>query len=32
LKDLIVKVSLAQSEEEAQRYLLDWPGPDDEQN
>jgi hypothetical protein len=32
LQDLIVKVSLAQSAEEAQRYLLDWPSPDNEQN
>ena len=32
LQDLIVKVSLAQNAEEAQRYLLDWPGPDNEQN
>jgi len=32
LQDLIVKVSLAQSAEEAQRYLLDWPDPDNAKN
>ena len=32
LQDLIVKVSLAQNAEEAQRYLLDWPSSDNEQN
>ncbi len=32
LQDLIVKVSLAQDAEEAQRYLLDWPSSDNEQN
>ena len=32
LQDLIVKVSLAQSPEEAQRYLLDWPDPDNAKN
>ncbi len=32
LKDLIVKVSLAGSAEEAERYLLDWPSFDNQQN
>ncbi len=32
LQDLIVKVSLAQNAEEAQRCLLDWPSSDNEQN
>jgi flagellar biosynthesis/type III secretory pathway protein FliH len=32
LQDLIVKVSLAESAEEAERYLLDWPSFDNQQN
>jgi hypothetical protein len=30
LKDLIVKMSIAQSVEEAQHYLIDWPDTDSE--
>ncbi len=32
LQDLIVKVGLARTLEEAQHYLLDWPGSDNENN
>lgn len=32
LQDLIVKVGLARTLEEAQHYLLDWPGSDTEYN
>jgi len=32
LQDLIVKVSLAESAEEAERYLLGWPSFDNQQN
>jgi predicted transposase YdaD len=32
LQDLIVKASLAESAEEAERYLLDWPSFDNQQN
>ena len=32
LQDLILKVSLAQTLEEAQKYLLDWPDTNNEHN
>lgn len=31
LQDLIVKVSLAQTSDEVEQYLLNWPGPNEEQ-
>ena len=32
LESLILKVGLAQTPEEAENYLLDWPGTDDERD
>jgi flagellar biosynthesis/type III secretory pathway protein FliH len=32
LQSLILRVSLAQTIEEAQKYLIDWPGTDNEYN